>query len=220
MATRAVKQENRTMTEQAAQPRRLRGRPARSPAQIDDMRLHIAACARRLFQQEGYAAVSMRKLAAEAGCTTKTVYAYFPAKIDILSLLWSEVLTMLFDRLDAWAESEPEPVARLEAIAQAYVAYWLEHRDQYFLVFMSAGLSRPDVEGFVATGTSRARFDLFTRCLKDARAHSAGDTTLQERSETLVCALNGIAQALITISGHPWSSPEALVRRAVQGALS
>jgi hypothetical protein len=39
-------------------------------------------------------------------------------------------------------------------------------------------------------------------------------------AETLVCALNGIAQALITLSGHAWSTPQALVRRAVQGALT
>lgn len=213
------------MNEQDAQPQRARGRPARSPVQIEDMRQHIAECARRLFQDEGYAAVSMRKLAAEAGCTPKTLYAYFAAKIDVLGLLWSEVFASLFDQLDARAAGVKDPKARLEAVAHDYVAYWLQHRDAYFLVFMSTGLTRPDVEGFVATGSPRARFDLFARCLAEARgpeAHGPGgsDNDLKERAETLVCALNGIAQALITLSGHAWSTPQALVRRAVQGALT
>ncbi len=197
-----------------AEDPRGRGRPARSAAQIADMRAHIAGCAARLFQQEGYAAVSMRKLAAEAGCTTKTVYAYFNAKIDILSLLWSDVFATLFDQLDAMAAAEPDAVARLEAVAQAYVRFWLDHRDHYFLVFMSGGISRAEVEGFVATGLPGARFDLFARCLAAALGADA-----REKSEALVCALNGIAQALITISGHPWSPPESLVRIAVHGVL-
>ena len=205
---------------QDSPPPRGRGRPARSPVQIEDMRLHIAACARRLFQAEGYAAVSMRKLAAEAGCTPKTLYAYFAAKIDVLSLLWSEVFAALFDQLDARAAEVPDPKARLEAVAHGYVAYWLQHREAYFLVFMSSGLTRPDVEDFVATGSPRARFDLFAQCLAEARGSAAPDADLKERTEALVCALNGIAQALITLSGHAWSSPQALVRRAVAGALT
>lgn len=199
---------------------RSRGRPARSPLQIEDMRQHIAECASRLFRDEGFAAVSMRKLAAEAGCTPKTLYAYFASKLDVLSLLWSEVFATLFDQLDARAAGLPDPRARLEAVANDYVAYWLQHRDAYFLVFMSTGLTRPDVEAFVATGSPRARFDLFARCLAEARGPGGPAGDLQARAEALVCALNGIAQAHITMSGHPWTPATALVRRAVAGALA
>lgn len=198
-------------------PRRGRGRPSRSAAEIADVRARIADCALRLFQQEGYAAVSMRKLAAEVGCTTKTVYAYFESKIDILSLLWSDVFTTLFDRLDAVAAEQSEPRARLEAVSQAYVRFWLEHRDHYFLVFMSRGLSRDEVEGFVATGTPRARFELFTRCLAAVLGPGADGEAVRQRGEALICALNGISQALITISGHDWAPPESLVKIAVDG---
>jgi AcrR family transcriptional regulator len=199
--------------------RRARGRPSRSAAQRDDIRAHIARCALRLFQQEGYAAVSMRKLAAEAGCTPKTVYAYFHAKVDILSLLWSDVFAALFDELDALAAAEPDPVLRLEEVAQAYVDFWLEHREHYFLVFMSGGLSRADVEGYVATGVPSARFGLFARCLADALGEAPDGLALRAKSEALVCALNGISQALITISGHAWTPPETLVHIAVHGVL-
>lgn len=207
------------MTDPAA-PERRRGRPARSAARIADMRGHIAACALRLFQQEGYAAVSMRKVAAEAGCTTRTLYAYFAAKIDILELLWSDVFAGLFDQLDALAAAEAEPVARLEAVAQAYLAFWLRHREHYFLVFMTGGITRAEVEGYVTTGGPRARFDLFSRCLAQALGPAADAATLPARGEALVCALNGMAQALITISGHAWQPPERLVRIAVRGVLA
>lgn len=206
--------------EQGQGNRRARGRPSRSAEQRDDIRAHIASCALRLFQQEGYAAVSMRKLAAEVGCTPKTVYAYFHAKVDILSLLWSDVFAALFDELDALAAAQPDPVLRLEEVAQAYVDFWLEHREHYFLVFMSGGISRADVEGYVATGVPRARFDLFARCLADALGETTDVLALRAKSEALVCALNGISQALITISGHEWTPRETLVHIAVRGVLS
>lgn len=197
-----------------------RGRPLRSPAQVADMRVHIARCALRLFQQDGYAAVSMRKLAVEAGCTPKTVYAYFDSKLDILGLLWSDVFATLFDQLDALAAAVTDPRERLHAVSRAYVAFWLEHRDHYFLVFMSRGLSRTDVEGFVATGMPRARFELFVRCLAAALGEAAGLELLRQRSEVLICTLNGICQALITISGHDWAPPDALVSEAVEAVCS
>ncbi len=205
--------------EPAQANRRTRGRPSRSAEYRGDVRAHIAGCALRLFQQQGYAAVSMRNVAAEAGCTTRTVYAYFQAKVDILALLWSDVFTELFDELDALAAAEPDPVLRLEEVAQAYVGFWLEHREHYFLVFMSGGLTRADVAGYVATSTPRARFDLFARCLSDALGEAPDAPALRAKTEVLVCALNGISQALITISGHEWASAEVLVQCAVRGVL-
>lgn len=152
---------------------RPRGRPRATPEDIACNRARIAAVARRLFQAEGYAAVSMRRLAQEAGCTPMTLYSYFDSKADILHLLWDEILSGLFAALEARAAAEPDPVARLEAVAQGYLAYWLARRDHYFMVFMSGGLSRADVEGFVAPAQRQrgvlARFDLFTTCLADAR---------------------------------------------------
>lgn len=172
---------------------------------------HRALCRQRLFQQEGYSAVSMRKVAAEAGCTPKTVSACFDSKIDILGLLWSEVFATLFDRLHALAMAETDPRDRLHAVSRAYVAFCLENREHYFLVFMPRGLSRTDVEGFVATGMPRARFELFVRCLAAVLGEAVDLERLRQRGEVLICALNGICQALITISGHDWASPEALV---------
>lgn len=200
--------------------RRARGRPARSPARIADMRAHISACALRLFREEGYAAVSMRRLAREAGCTPMTLYKYFDDKIDILRALWADVFAELFDTLDRLAAAEDDPVARLKAVALGYVSYWLEHRENYFMVFMSGGVSQADVEGFVADGATRDRFELLRTCLDAASGGEAGVEKLRLESELLLCTLNGIAHNLITLSGYPWSQPESLVHRAIDGILA
>ncbi|WP_417476035.1 TetR/AcrR family transcriptional regulator [Maricaulis sp.] len=200
--------------------RRTRGRPARSPEQIADMRGQISACALRLFQDEGYAAISMRRLAQETGCTAMTLYKYFDSKIDILRTLWGDVFDELFDGLEQIADQNSEPVARLNAIAAAYVAYWLEHREHYFMVFMSGGVSQSDVVGFVSDPALLARFELLRTSLDAALGADTDAEELRLKTDLLLCALNGIAHNLITINGYPWSDPEKLVRQATGGLLA
>ena len=200
--------------------RRTRGRPARSPEQIADMRSQISACALRLFQDEGYAAISMRRLAQEVGCTTMTLYKYFDTKIDILRTLWTDVFDELFDGLERTADQQSEPVARLNAIARGYVSYWLEHREHYFMVFMSGGVSQSDVVGFVSDAALLARFDLLRTGLDSALGGDTDAAELRLKTDLLLCTLNGIAHNLITINGYPWSDPEHLVRQATGGLLA
>lgn len=196
-----------------------RGRPVRSQADIQDTRASIAACALKLFRAEGYAAVSMRRLAQEAGCTVVTLYSYYDRKIDILRDLWAQVFEELFDILERQPVGGRDPASRLAAIATGYVAFWLERRDHYFLVFMSSGVTQPDVSIFVGNDALLQRFAIFRDALAKALEGKADDAALALKSDLLMCTLNGIAHNLITISAYPWTKPEKLVRTAVQGIL-
>jgi AcrR family transcriptional regulator len=91
------------MTETPKPPKKRRGRPKRTQAEIEDMRSEIKRCAKLLFQKEGYPAVSMRRLAQEAGITVMTLYKYFERKIDILRALWQTIFEELFTELEAGA---------------------------------------------------------------------------------------------------------------------
>lgn len=183
------------------------------------MRRQIADCALKLFQQEGYDAVSMRRLAVEAGCTVKTLYRYFERKIDILRLLWADVFVDVFDRLDSVAVGETDPAKRLGKVAQAYVEYWIKHRERYYLVFMSSGVSQSDVSVFVSDDGLARRFALFRTCLSDALGAGCSEPELALREQMLLCALHGIAHNLVTISAFPWAPPRDLVRAMVSGVL-
>lgn len=198
---------------------RVRGRPPRSAKQIADMRAHISSCALRLFQEEGYEAVSMRRLAQESDCTTMTIYKYFDNKIDILRALWAKVFSELFDDLDQIAAHEPDPQKRVHALARSYVTYWLDHRQHYFMVFMSGGISQADVQGFTDDAETLTRFDLFRTSLAEALDKDATSEELRLKSELLLCILNGVAHNLITISGYPWSDPNEIVNKAIDGLL-
>lgn len=198
---------------------RARGRPVHSERQVADMQARIAENALRLFQQDGYEAISMRRLAQEVGCTVMTIYRYYERKIDILRDLWARVFEELFDSLDQLAKLHPDPIDRLQAVAFGYVSFWLEHRDHYFMVFMSSNVDQSDVSIFVQDDALLGRFQIFQRGLADASFDGLSEADLTVKSEMLLCALNGITQNLITISAYPWSSPQVLVNAAISGAI-
>lgn len=196
-----------------------RGRPFQSPEQAENAKARITSSAFRLFREEGYPAVSMRRVAQEAGCTVMTVYRYYPRKIDILRDLWSEVFQNLFESIVKESSSICQPVQRLETVANMYVNYWLDRREHYFLVFMSSGVSQSDVSVFVENDAMLKRFSIFRESLA-AALPDVSEAELTLRSDILLCTLHGIAHSLITISAYPWTAPKDLVRAATQSVIS
>lgn len=200
-------------------PERPRGRPSLSEAEMDETRRRITVCAMRLFQEDGYHAVSMRRLASEVGCTVMTLYRYFDGKIDILRGLWAEVFAELFEGLAALAAREDDPGLRLKAVAMGYLDFWLSRREHYFLVFMSSGVSQSDVSVFVDEDGVVEKFNLLRDCVAAALPGASADE-IDLKTQFLLCALNGIAHNLITIGAYPWVDPERLVDEAVSGTIT
>ena len=194
-----------------------RGRPSLAPADILSGRKRIAVVAERLFQTEGFAAVSMRRLAKEAGCAPMTLYAYFDSKADILRLIWAGFLAGLFDDLDRQSQGIPNPEDRLVALARAYVRYWLDHPDRYRMVFMTHGVTQGEVGTFVEGGDILARFQLFAEALS---ATGAAPARLTLAYEALLSALIGVAHNQITVSAYPWSDGEAQAEFLAQAILA
>jgi AcrR family transcriptional regulator len=206
------------MTDDVRAPR-VRGRPARSPARIEEVRGRIAACAFRLFHEEGYAAISMRRLAEEAGCTVVTLYKYYDRKIDVLRDLWGRVFNELFDQLDEIAAANTDPAIRLQALAQAYVAFWLTRREHYFLVFMSSGISQAEVSIFVRDDPLILRFGVILNALAETLGVVPTDPGVAVKADLLMAVLHGVAHNQITIAAYPWTPPQTLIRTAVDALM-
>ena len=61
------------------------GRPRIDASKRSDMQRQIVEAAGRLFTNEGYGAVSMRRIAGELGVSPMTLYKYYPSKLAMLS---------------------------------------------------------------------------------------------------------------------------------------
>jgi AcrR family transcriptional regulator len=97
------------------------------------VRLLVLDAASRLLEAEGPEALTMRRIAAEAGCSTSVLYTMFGGKPGVAEGLWREG----FDRLRQAMErvEADDPLGRLTALGQAYRASALANRPYYAVMF-------------------------------------------------------------------------------------
>jgi len=116
----------------------------------------IRAAALRLFARHGYAAVSMRQIAAEVGVQAGALYLYTPDKQTLLADLMAEHLEQVLAALRA--EPTPaDPVARLETFARFHIGFHLERPEAVFVAYME--LRNLDPANFARIETLRRAYE-------------------------------------------------------------
>lgn len=97
------------------------------------LRSALLDTAGNLLEREGSQALTMRRLADAAGCSTTVWYRLFEGKHGVVQALYREG----FDRLRRRLETAPaiDPLARLAQLAQAYRAFALDEPAYYRVMF-------------------------------------------------------------------------------------
>ncbi|MDP2063623.1 MAG: TetR/AcrR family transcriptional regulator [Phaeovulum sp.] len=91
--------------------------------------------AQRLFARHGFAAVSMRQIAAAVGLQAGALYLYTP---DKETLLFDLLKGHMDDLLAAWARvpAAATPLGRLESFVRFHIRFNLERAEAVFLSYM------------------------------------------------------------------------------------
>ncbi len=132
-------------------------------------RQRILQAARRLFFADGYAATTLKSVAAEAGVSVQTVYAVFGSKAAILTeLRWMVVNLPEADAARVEAMQAPSVGERLDRFAHSIRRRWelagdLVHIDQ------DAARADPTIRADVAPAEDRRQAGIaaFARALAD-----------------------------------------------------
>ncbi|MFT3956861.1 MAG: TetR/AcrR family transcriptional regulator [Piscinibacter sp.] len=109
--------------------------PRRTRAEQGEFYERVVQTSLQLFADGGYAAVSMRKLAAEVGVPPMSLYRYFPTKAHLIRHIWDDVLDKAYARATADLARARSPLARLRSYLDGFLQYWLEHPSHYWVVF-------------------------------------------------------------------------------------
>lgn len=112
-----------------------RGRRKRRETRPVDRRVVLDA-ASRLLSEEGPAALSMRRVAAEAGTSTMVLYSRFGSRDGLVEQLLVEGFTRFADRLGE--VNEPSALGHLRALGLAYRRFARENPTYYRLMWSSA----------------------------------------------------------------------------------
>jgi AcrR family transcriptional regulator len=164
-------------------------RTAGSHSQITGPKVRDAA--RALFARHGYAAVSMRQIAAAVGVQAGALYLYTP---DKQTLLFELMKGHMDELLAAWAAvpRRAAPVDRLEDFVRFHIRFHLDRPEAVFLAYMELRSLEP--ANFAAVEALRRAYeDELEGILKDGVA--AGDFRLPDTrlaTRALIAMLTGI----------------------------
>ncbi|WP_334193625.1 TetR/AcrR family transcriptional regulator [Pararhodobacter sp.] len=160
-----------------------------SRSEITGPRLREAAL--RLFAREGYAAVSMRQIAAEVGVQAGALYLYTADKQSLLADLMADHLEAL---LAAWAAEAPrgDARARLDHFARFHIRFHAARADAVFIAYMELRNLTP--ENFARIEALRRRYETeLEQILRDGQAEgcfAVPDTKLAAMA--LIAMLTGV----------------------------
>ncbi len=116
----------------------------------------VRDAALRLIARHGYAAVSMRQIAAEVGIQAGALYNYTPDKQTLLFDLMQGHMTDLLAALEA-ADIKGDALARLEGFTRFHIRFHMPRPDQVFVSYME--LRNLSDENFAAIEAMRRRYE-------------------------------------------------------------
>jgi AcrR family transcriptional regulator len=175
----------------------------------DERRAQILACARRLFSERNYDAVSTTDIAREAGVARGLLHHYFGTKRE----LYLEVVRSLM-RMPSNPVPLQAPGPGLEIVIEQGVERWLvmleRNRETWLAAIASRGLSRdPELE----TILEQAREQAADRLIEALQTYEAARAPDELRAT--IRAYSGFAEA----ASVEWLLRERLTRAEIKALL-
>jgi AcrR family transcriptional regulator len=176
----------------------------------DERRSQILACARRLFSERNYDAVSTTDIAREAGVARGLLHHYFGTKRE----LYLEVVRSLM-RMPSNPVPLQAPGRGLEVVLEQSVERWLvmleRNRETWLAAIASRGLSRdPELEAILEEAREQAA-DRLIEALQTYEAAQAPDEL-----RATVRAYSGFAEA----ASVEWLLRDRLTRAEIKALLT
>jgi AcrR family transcriptional regulator len=142
----------------------------RSAAPSDDVAAALLSAARQIFESDGLPALSVRRVAQAAGCTTMQVYSRYGGKDGLLQALFDEGFEALTTAQQAVPASLP-PAERVRRLCREYLRIAAERPHHYALMLGAhSGDFQPPKE-------SRERALATLTSLVEAVGHALPQTT-------------------------------------------
>ncbi|MBV8118394.1 MAG: helix-turn-helix transcriptional regulator [Alphaproteobacteria bacterium] len=161
--------------------------------------------AAELFAAEGYASVSMRKIAKRIGYTPMSIYLHFKDKADLLDCICEQAFADLYRRHERVDAAISDPRERLKAGMRTFIDFALQNPSYYRATFIRKGEAMP----------RRDRIRARTAALKRQQVAafldpSASEDEVEVATQVVMVAENGVA-TMLTANPKRWVEPTKLI---------
>jgi AcrR family transcriptional regulator len=197
---------------------------ASSPEHQQDLRQMIITAAREQFRRHGYEGVSMRKVASLVGYTAGAIYRYFPDKESLLRHIWEDELRWNSAYVRGAVDQAKQPIDKVRQIFLAYLRYWLQHADNFRVVYSGspAEVTREDARhetfGFnYSTDDYNGFKAILEGVIKDA---PNAPRNIDMAMQALLAGVHGVVAMKLSPSQFPWFDAEKMGRLIVDSMLA
>ncbi len=198
----------------------IQSRRARQKAQL---RQEIIDAARDILAREGYAQLSMRKVAERIEYSPTAIYLHFEDKRDLVFQVCEETFGRLVTELGTLDTEFKDPIERLRHGMHRYVAFGLRHPQHYLATFVAVPqeqlpedierYNNPDSNGMHALGILRA---CVVACIE---SHAFRPVDADVTSRALWTNLHGVTSLLIQMPNFAWGDQQAVIDTVVDTAI-
>ena len=179
----------------------------------ESLRQEILDAAREMFAAEGYASVSMRKIADKIEYSPTTIYLYFKDKNDLLNQICEDTFAQLYQRVSAIRVDSKDALECLRRGIRAYVEFGLEHPNHYEVTFITPimdylGQDVHPYEGSMGERTFNFLRAQITDCIAQGYFQK-GDVDVM--SQTMWAGMHGLTSILIGHTDFPFVERTKLI---------
>ncbi len=183
-------------------------------------RVEILDAAKQLFVEEGYAATTIRRIAAKLGISSTALYVYFPDKDAILVEICNATFAGLIVELDDVLRERTDPLDALAKCLEGYIRFGLDHSNEYELTFVTRRSKelqkQPENEKL-----GMQAYERFYDCVDAVvRAGITNDAETQRLTQQLWAAIHGLVVLLLLRSEFHWTEKNALISGHVKMLVS
>lgn len=185
----------------------------RRERQKENLRQEILDAASELFAKEGYANVSMRKIADKIEYSPTTIYLHFKDKTDLLNQICEETFGKLIETVEAIEGSSDDPLNCLRRGMRAYIEFGLKYPNHYEVTFITPIMDFLGPEAHPYEGsTGQKAFDHIVRqvaaSMETGQIRKGDVATV---SQTIWAAIHGVTSLLISHRDFPFVARKELI---------
>ncbi len=170
----------------------------------------ILDAARELFLAYGVTNVTTRQIAAKVGISQTAVYSHFATKDEMLERLANDAWSGLgkaFDEIERNSANFSGPAAKLRVMLAGFMRFWLEHPDDFRLVFARKAMNTCE-SACSQQSPSEGRKLLERLVFGVEEVARSGELRQYDSASTMAlsiwAAISGLVSLRLTYRDFPW----------------
>ncbi len=123
-----------------------------TPAEQARTRARILQVAREVYDTDGYAAVTMRRIARRTGYSPAALYRYFNNHLELVRGIWQDAVDRMRDDAEVAFAAHEDPLDRVVAVLSSYANFAMTEPAAFRSTFLQTHVPGEDANLFQREG--------------------------------------------------------------------